>query len=225
MASGKYNITSSDSISITKSLQVNEILSIHKKNLVNVIKENLLYIEIINQELHKTSKDNRLLTICNVVLDDTKPNVFIDYDSLVQLIELFNDDRKSKITNKIRGLFSSKKRNSYKLSRIVNKISKKTKKSHTPASELMNNMRTMMSGVDNKCLTLLDEITDIDYFKGYKFKCLSVNALEKLIITQIDELIVMTEVQLESKAEEAEKKRWRDIIKQLQTRITELRKK
>jgi hypothetical protein len=225
MASGNYNITSPDSISITKSVQVNEILSIHKQNLVNVIKENIQYIEIIKKESHKTSKDNRLLNICKVLLD-IKPNVFIDYDSLVQLIELFNDDRKPKLTNKIKGPFSSKKKsNSYRLSGLVKKISKTTKKSHTPESNLRNHMRTMMSGDDNECLTLLDEITDIDYFKGYKFKCLSVNALEKLIITQIDELIVMTEVQLELNAEESEKKRWRAIIKQLNDRLTELRKK
>jgi hypothetical protein len=224
MASGKYNITSPDSTSITKSVQVNEILSNHKQNLVNVIIENLFYIEIIKKELHKTRKDNRLLTICNVVLDNTKPNVFIDYDSLVQLIELFNDARKPKLTNKIKGLFSSKKSNSYRLSGLVKKISKKTKKLHTPVSELMNNMHTMMSGVDNKCLTLLDEITDINYFKDYKFKCLSVNALVKLIITQIEELMVMTEQDLENKASEDEKQNSRKIIKQFNARLEELRK-
>ena len=227
MASGKYNITLPDSISITKSVQVNKILSNHKQNLVNVIRDNIDYIEIINQELRKTSKDNRLLTICDVVLDNTKPNVFIDYDSLVQLIELFNDARKPKTSIRIKGLVSKKARNSYRLSRIFKKISNKTKKSHTPtpAFELMNNMRTMMSGVDHECLTLLDEIKEIDYFKDYNFKCLSVNALEKLIITQIDEQIVMTEMQLESKAEEAEKQRWKAIITKLNFRLKELRKK
>lgn len=238
MARGNYKIMSPDLISITKQLQVTKILSNHKQNLINVIEDNKKYIDIIKQELNPTQnekilltpteKEKILLTICDEVLGINpakfKPVSFIDYDSLVQLIELFNDDRTPKFTNKIMRFFSKKTRNSLKLFKLVKKTSRKTKKSHTPVSELMNTMRTMTSGVDSECLTLLDEIKEIDSFKGYNFKCLSVDALKKLIITPIEEQIVMTEMLLANKAEEAEKKRWRAILAQLQARLEKLRK-
>ena len=224
MASGNYNIT--DSISIKNSIEVNKILSKHKEDLRKVIIEYLNHFELVKDDPNRTKIGDRLMQICDLILDP-RFYEFIDSDTLLELVKLFNDGKKPRMINKIAGVLKKKRRNTYKLSRLVKntKKTKKTKKSYTNTDNLMTNMSTMMSGVDYECLELLDKIKDIHYFKQYDFICLSVNKLKQLINDQIEEQIIITRTKLELEAEEIEKQKWIKIISDLRARLTELQRK